>query len=174
EAECFSCHRASAGVTLGLEVAQLNRAFTYPSTGRTANQLATLDAITLFTSRLTPDGSAALPSPVAPAVGQDERARAYLHANCAHCHGAAAVAGLDFRYDTPLVITGACDAPPARGDLGLENARIVAPGDSSRSVLVERMSRRDAHGMPPLGSLLPDAAGTALIAAWIDALDACS
>src|SRR5690606_37842738 len=172
-AECASCHRASAGVTLGLEAAQLNRTFTYPSTGRTANQLATFDAIGLFSSRAVPAALPALPSPGDESAPHDQRARAYLHANCAHCHGEANVAGLDLRYGTPLALTGACDAPPQRGDLGIENARIIAPGGAERSVLVARMSRRDAHGMPPLASLEPDGAGIALIEAWIDALDGC-
>jgi len=172
-ADCAACHRSSAGVALGLEAAQLNRSFTYPLTGRTANQLATFDSIGLFASRAVPETLPALPSPDDPAATPEQRARAYLHANCAHCHGAAQLAGLDLRYSTSLALTGTCDVPPARGDLGLENARIVAPGDSDRSVLVARMSRRDVHGMPPLGSLATDDVGIALIRAWIDTLAGC-
>ena len=39
EAECLQCHTAIAGRALGPETAQLNKDFTYPQTGRTANQL---------------------------------------------------------------------------------------------------------------------------------------
>ncbi|HEX6994152.1 MAG TPA: PQQ-dependent sugar dehydrogenase [Gammaproteobacteria bacterium] len=172
-AECAACHRTSAGVTLGLEVAQLNRPFTYPSTGRTANQLATFDAIGLLSTRVTPETVPALPSPADQGAPLMERARAYLHANCAHCHGEAKVAELDLRYDTSLALTGTCDVPPTRGDLGIANARIIAPGDADRSVLVARMSRRDAYGMPPLASLEPDDTGVTLIRAFIDALTRC-
>lgn len=172
-AECAACHRASAGVALGLEVAQLNRPFTYPSTGRTANQLATFDAIGLLSTRVMPDTLPALPSPSDQGAPLAERARAYLHANCAHCHGAPNVAGLDLRHNTPLALTGACDVPPSRGDLGIANARIIAPGAADRSVLVARMSRRDAHGMPPLATLEPDDSGIALIREFIDTLERC-
>src|SRR5690606_26302694 len=172
-AECAACHRASAGVALGLEVAQLNRPFTYPSTGRTANQLATFDAIGLLSTRMMPDTLPALPSPSDQGAPLAERARAYLHWNCAHCHGAPSVAVLGLRHDTPLALTGACDVPPSRGDLGIASARIIAPGAADRSVLVARMSRRDAHGMPPLATLEPDDSGIALIREFIDTLERC-
>ena len=45
ESQCLECHTGAAGRSLGLETAQLNRTFTYPQTGRTANELATLNAI---------------------------------------------------------------------------------------------------------------------------------
>ena len=48
EAECLRCHTTVAGVALGPETAQLNKDFTYPSTGRTHNQLETLDVISMF------------------------------------------------------------------------------------------------------------------------------
>lgn len=38
---------------------------------------------------------------------------------------------------------------------------------------VQRMARRDEHGMPPLGSLRVDEAGVVLIADWIDSLEGC-
>src|SRR5690606_39355012 len=43
EADCLTCHTAAASRTLGLETVQLNRELTYPQTGRTANQLVTLE-----------------------------------------------------------------------------------------------------------------------------------
>lgn len=80
---------------------------------------------------------------------------------------------MDWRYATTLAGTGACNALPANGDLGLANARLVAPGDAARSVVPARMNRRDALGMPPLGSNLVDGAGVALVNAWIDSLTGC-
>ncbi|HEX6995511.1 MAG TPA: PQQ-dependent sugar dehydrogenase [Gammaproteobacteria bacterium] len=171
--DCVACHRAAAGTALGLETAQLNRPFTYPSTGRTANQLETLDAIGLFVS---PIGDAdVLPALAAPSdqdAPLDARARAYLHASCAHCHRGAGGA-LDLRYDTLLDRTGACDVPPERGDLGIADARLIAPGDPERSVLLARIERRDALAMPPLASTRVDADGAALVRAWIESLESC-
>jgi hypothetical protein len=82
---------------------------------------------------------------------------------------------MDLRHEIPLEATGACDAPPTLGDLGIPDARIIAPGDPDRSELLSRMSRRDFAGMPPVASRLPDPAGVALIRAWIESLtpDSC-
>jgi len=80
---------------------------------------------------------------------------------------------LDFRYTTALSATGACDVAPSAGDLGIVNARIIAPGEASRSVLINRISRRDASGMPPIGSHYIDSAGVAMLTQWIDGLASC-
>ncbi len=178
EGECMACHTNAAGFSLGPETAQLNRDFTYPTTGRTANQLATLDHIIMFSSPL-PDVPANLPQLTDPedtGASLDDRARAYLHTNCSQCHrpGGPTPSGMDFRYTTTLSNTNACDAIPQSGDLGLVNARIIAPGDASRSVLVERIGRRDSQGMPPLGSSLPDTNGIALITVWVNGLQNCN
>ncbi|MES1262916.1 MAG: hypothetical protein ABUL69_01085, partial [Peristeroidobacter soli] len=49
EGQCLQCHTLGAGRSLGLETAQLNRNHTYPQTGRTANELLTLNSIGMFT-----------------------------------------------------------------------------------------------------------------------------
>ena len=41
--ECILCHNTVARGTLGLRTSQQNADLTYPSTGRTANQLQTFD-----------------------------------------------------------------------------------------------------------------------------------
>ena len=94
-----------------------------------------------------------------------ERARAYLHTNCSQCHrpGGPTTANLDLRYATALASTNACDVAPSLGELGITDARLIAPGAAARSVLVARMSRRDAHGMPPVGIAQVDAEGAALL-----------
>jgi uncharacterized repeat protein (TIGR03806 family) len=175
--DCLRCHTSAAGFALGLEAAQLNRDFIYASTGRTANQLRTLDTITMFT---TPLGDPALqptmPDPFDASASLAQRARAYLHTNCAHCHrtGGTTPSSMDLRYSTPLSSTNACGTTPQSGDLGIGGAaRIVAPGSSANSVLVARMDRRDTNGMPPLASSIVDAAGVALMQQWIDGLATC-
>src|SRR5690606_21320147 len=111
-AQCLGCHTAAAGVSLGLETAQLNHELSYPATGRTANQLATLDAIALFDAPLgDPEVLPAFAELGDDGESLEDRARAYLHVNCAHCHrpGAPAPSGLDLRHATLLDQTGACD-----------------------------------------------------------------
>ncbi len=63
---------------------------------------------------------------------------------------------------------------PGLGDLGITNARLIAPGAAQRSVLIERMSRRDAHGIPPVGSTQVDATGAALLTDWVNSLTNCN
>jgi uncharacterized repeat protein (TIGR03806 family) len=175
--DCLTCHTAAAGFALGLETAELNHNFTYSSTGRTANQLATLDAIGMFAAPLgNPTSHPQLANPADAAAPLAARARAYLHTNCAHCHrpGGPTPSSMDWRYATLLQNTLACDAAPQSGDLGLgANARIIALGNPNLSVLVERMNRRDANAMPPLASNVIDQAGVTLIRDWITSLTSC-
>ncbi len=178
QAQCMECHTGAAGFALGPETAQLNKDFSYPSTQRTANQLETLDHVLMFTSPL-PGPSTSLPTMTDPAdtlASLDARARAYLHTNCAQCHrpGGPTPSTMDLRYTTSLANTNACDAVPLEGNLGVANARLIAPGDSARSIMINRASRRDSHGMPPLGSNLVDTTGIALLSNWIDGLIGCN
>jgi hypothetical protein len=76
---------------------------------------------------------------------------------------------MDLLYATPLSETGLCDRPRA-GDLELDDARIVAPGDPARSVLATRMHSLGDSRMPALASAVVDAEGAALIDAWIASL----
>jgi hypothetical protein len=165
---------------LGLEIAQLNGLLNYPATGRTANQLATLNAIGTLTPALSQQPSAlpAMPDPYGTAGTLGERARAWLHTNCSHCHrpGGPTSANIDLRYTTPLGMTNACDVVPAR-DLGVAGARIIALGGANpadRSLLVLRAAREDAESMPPLQPRRADMAGVALLSAWVNALASCN
>ena len=176
ESDCMFCHNKSSGYSLGLETAQLNGDHHYPQTGRTTNQIATLNAIEALTPPIAGDPPA-YPDPADTGQPLEARARSYLHANCSFCHrpGGPTPAQMDLRHEIPLEATGACDQPPTLGDLGIPDARIIAPGDPDRSELLSRMSRRDFAGMPPLASRLPDTAGVALIRDWIASLtpDSC-
>jgi uncharacterized repeat protein (TIGR03806 family) len=177
EGQCMECHTSAAGFALGPETAQLNKDYTYPSTGRTANQLATLNHIGLLAPPLAtaPAGLPRLADPGNISVSLIDRARAYLHTNCSQCHRPAGPtpSSMNLLYSTPFAATNTCDILPEDGDLGIGSARIIAPGDAERSVLTARMNRRDIYAMPPLGSNLVDSAGVLLISAWIDSLAMC-
>ena len=178
ETQCLSCHTAAAGRSLGLEISQLNGNLFYPQTGRTANQVTTLDAIGMFSPPIaTPPASLpAMPNPYGASGTLTERARAWLHTNCAQCHrpGGGTPTDLDLRYTTSLAGTNACNATPQAGALGIANARIIATGDAARSVLVSRVNRRDAYAMPPLGSTVVDSAGVTLLSNWVNSLANCN
>jgi hypothetical protein len=67
----------------------------------------------------------------------------------------------------------ACNVVPVNGDLGVSNARLIAPGDAARSVLPRRMRATDSKRMPPLGSSVVDNDGATLIESWIASLAGC-
>jgi uncharacterized repeat protein (TIGR03806 family) len=175
--QCLQCHTEAAGRSLGLETKQLASAITYPQTNRVANQLVTLNSInTLSPPLANPAGETAYPAPTGTAGTLSERARSYLHTNCAQCHrpGGGSTASMDLRYSTALASTSACDTPPTLSDLDIPNARLIAPGAADRSVIVARMSvRNDPNQMPPIGAHV-DTAGVQLISEWINSLTSCN
>ncbi|HET9472840.1 MAG TPA: PQQ-dependent sugar dehydrogenase, partial [Steroidobacteraceae bacterium] len=176
-AQCLQCHTEVAGRTLGLETRQLAFSIAYPQTGRTANQLVTLNAInTLSPPIANPASETPYPDPAGTAGTVQDRARSYLHTNCAQCHqpGGPAPGNLDLRYSATLQNTNACNVAPTAGDLGIANALIIAAGDANRSVLLARMNRRDANQMPPLASTLVDTGGVTLVRDWINSLTTCN
>ena len=177
ESQCLQCHTDAAKRALGPEIAQLNNDLSYPTTGRTANQLATLDHILMLAPPAgDPGGLPSLPDPFGSAPLED-RARAYLHTNCSGCHrpGTPLQTNMDWRYDTPLAATNACNADPVTGgDLGISGAKLLVPGEPDDSLIRVRMGLRDANAMPPIGSLIPDSAGGALISEWIESLTGCT
>ena len=81
---------------------------------------------------------------------------------------------MDLRYTTPLNSTNACNAPPRQGRLGNPSALLIAPGAPENSLVIERATRRDVHGMPPLGSSIVDTGGIALLTNWINDLSSCN
>jgi uncharacterized repeat protein (TIGR03806 family) len=178
EGQCLACHTQAAGRSLGLETGQLNGNLLYPATGRTANQLVTLSAINTLSPPIgNPSTEPVIPDPFGSSGTVTERARAWLHTNCAFCHRPTGPtpSNMDLRYATPLAATNTCNAVPQSGDLGLPGARIVAPGAPGSSVLLERIDQRGTGvTMPPLASNLVDDAGVQLITAWINGLASCN
>ena len=178
ESQCLRCHTQAANSSLGLEHGQLNGDFTYPGTGITANQLHTADAVDLLADPLpdTPDNLVRFADPADTGATLEERARSYLHSNCSGCHRplGPTPSNMDLRYATDFASTQTCDVVPVSGDLGITNARIIAPGSAATSILVERASRRDVHGMPPLGSNFVDTAGVTLLSDWVNSLASCN
>ena len=173
--ECLDCHTEVAGRSLGLESQQLNQAITYPETGIEAQQFDTLEHINWMAQDFSvAQRSQALVDPLGEA-NLESRARAYLHTNCAMCHqpGGPVPGSMDLRAQTALRDMNICDEVPASGDLGIADARLLAPGDPDRSILAIRMAREDENQMPPIARRVVDAEGVALMREWISGLSAC-
>lgn len=171
---CLECHTKPAGRSLGPEVGQLNRDFVYPN-GRRANQLATYQQIGLFETAL--GDLAKLTRFAQPAIASTgtvaERARAYLHANCAHCHqpGGTKENFFDLRVATPLDMTSTVQVSPIRGAFGLDNSHLIAPGNPDNSMIYLRMGSLVADiRMPTIGSNKLDDVGLTLVKAWVKSL----
>ncbi len=174
--QCLICHTEVANFSLGLETAQLNSAMQYPASGITANQLDTLAHIQLFSSSLTTQQKTEkLFSLTDPAASLAQRARSYLHSNCAGCHSpnGPTPTNLDLRFATTLAATNACNSQPLVGDLGIANARLIVPGEPARSIVLERMKRRDSDQMPPLATHVVDATAVQVVSDWIAGLTGC-
>ena len=179
ENQCMQCHTQAAGRSLGLETAQQNGTFRYPQTRRSANQVMTLNAIGAIVPAIagTPDTLPFYYDPYGTSGSLTKRARAYLHSNCSQCHrpGGPTPTNLDFRYTTKLSATNACDALPNVGDLGVTDARLIAPGAPERSLILKRVQSLDpAQRMPPLGTTVQDAVAVQLLNDWILQMTSCN
>lgn len=152
----LACHGAAAGVTLGLELRQLERELDYG--GRRGNVLATLEHVGLLARPV---------EPVAPlprrdgAASPEDRARALLHVECASCHRGEGT-DMDLRFGTPLAATGTCGV-----------AGRVVPGDPGASAVARAMRTRGPGQMPPFGTDAVDQEGVSIVEGWIRSLPGC-
>lgn len=108
-------------------------------------------------------------------ISIDDRARAYLDINCAHCHnhaGAADTSGLFLDASTAYGLElGICKTPIAAGSGTGGREYDIVPGDPLASILVYRMESTDpAEMMPELGRSLAHDEGVDLITEWIEGL----
>lgn len=164
--QCAGCHASDGEVVpIGPSARNLNR---------DAQLAAWRDAGVL--------GDAPSDAPRAPDASNPEdgtleqRARAYLDVNCAHCHnpsGPAHTSGLDLSWaQTEPVQWGVYKRPVAagRGSAGMNFS--IEPGHPERSILVHRMESTDPGVMmPELGRTLVDARAVALMRDWIADMD---
>ncbi len=170
--ECTMCHTVTAKYALGVNTQQMNRDHDYG--GVIANQLATLEHLGLFTKPLpaSPDKLPRVVDYHDRTQPLDARARAYLHANCSHCHRKWGGGNAEFQLlaNLPLGETGTINTRPGQGTFDLNDPRILVPGDSERSLLYQRMNRRGLGQMPHIASNVVDAEGVELVREWIKQL----
>ena len=173
--DCMLCHTDNAGQALGVRTAPLLGNHFYQATGRSANQLATFNALGMFDRTLTAEEidnltpARALDDATAPL---EHRIRSYLDTNCAHCHQpGGTVDYFDARLGTPLSRQGLVNAP-IQGHFVLENGLYLKPGAPDLSALhVRLMNVGNGAAMPPLAKNEPDLNAINLLTSYINGLD---
>lgn len=174
--KCISCHEEDKKILpIGPKARHLNR--DYPYADGSANQLVHWTKIGILDGAPT-DPSAAPKNAVwdDPKSGTlDERARAYLEINCAHCHhkgGPARNAGLDFRIameETEKL--GIWKSPVAVGRGGGGRKYSIVPGKPEESILYFRLNTTDPGiMMPEVARRMIHEEGVALVKEWIESL----
>lgn len=178
--DCTRCHNPTAGFVLGLDTAQLNLDYSYNQTGRTANQLITLERLGFFREQAEQpafepaqlDAAPVAAMPADPTAFLEERIRGYIDMNCASCHRPDGMGrgAFDARLSTPLGLQHLVDGELAE-ELDLVDPRVVVPQDPDRSMLLHRMIRTDDLAMPPLGRGIVHDEGVELLRSWIQAVN---
>lgn len=107
----------------------------------------------------------------------DTRARAYLDANCAHCHnrnGPADTSGLWLDWEQPVGPNlGLRKRPVAAGRGSGAHLFDIDPGHPERSILISRMQSLDPGvAMPELGRASVHDEAVSLLSDWIKAMPA--
>ncbi|MEM9722779.1 MAG: PQQ-dependent sugar dehydrogenase, partial [Bacteroidota bacterium] len=173
--ECITCHNSASKQVLGINTRQMNGDLLYPGTGNSSNQLATMNHLNWFYTSLDEANISSydyLSSENELNESLEQRARSYLDVNCAYCHRPGGLqTSFDFRYSTPIANQGILNGNVGN-TLGIQGAKLVIPGDTSRSIVYQRLKYLHENVvMPPLGKSRIDEVGKKLIADWINSLD---
>jgi hypothetical protein len=156
--QCLFCHNPPASYVLGPKTHQLNGNFTYPSTGRTDNQLRTMNHLGMLNPALD---EAEIPNLLHSVLITDEtqpiqtRMRSWIDSNCSQCHRPGGYGpGYDARLYTPLEEQNLIDTYVLFRDI---------PG----SLLYQRDDALDATKMPPVAKNLVHEAAMTVLRQWI-------
>ncbi len=170
--QCLNCHsQGKTYVPIGPTAMNMNCDFTFTS-GR-ANQLDYLAEMGLLTGLPPVSDRQRMPVSNDPQTGSlDERSRAWLHVNCAHCHsplGTARTSGLDLQYSQadPSKF-GIWKAPVAAGHGAGGREYDIVPGKPDESILLFRVESEDPSiRMPNVARNLVPIESAKMIREWI-------
>ncbi len=173
--QCKGCHKRGEAITpIGPKARHLNRDFAYRD--GTENQLAHWARLGALAEAPSPDRAPRLAAWDDPKSGTlDERARAWLEINCAHCHnpeGPARNTGLDLMAAQRNPAAFGVNKPPVAAGIG-SGGRLydIVPGRPDESILAYRIaSTHPGVMMPELGKRLVHEEGVVLVREWIAAM----
>jgi len=171
-AQCKSCHELNGTISpIGPSARQLNKSV------NGVNQLSMLESADVLAE--LPQLREIVSLPVWNNVNSgtlEERARAYLEINCAHCHrpeGPAKNSGLDLTiFSESDHSLGIFKGPVAAGAGSGGHKFDIVPGKPEESILTYRMESNDPGVMmPELGRKLAHQEGIKLIKDWIRSMN---
>ena len=174
--QCKGCHKAGEIMRpIGPKARNLNRDFAYSEGSE--NQLAHWAHRGMLVGAPRPAAAPRLAvwDDAARAGTLDERARAWLEINCAHCHspdGPARNSGLDLVASQRNPTAFGINKPPVAAGIGSGGLAFdIVPGQPDKSILAYRIaSTHPGVMMPELGKRLVHEEGVALIREWIAAM----
>lgn len=174
--QCKGCHNVNENIQpIGPKTRNINKL--YPYADGTANQLAKWQAMGILSGApADPSLAPRVPNFSDPNDGTlDQRARAYLDINCAHCHnllGPANNTGLLLDWgQTDSTALGFCKTPVAAGQGSGGLQYDILAGHPESSIMVYRMnSTNPAIAMPELARSVIHEEGVQLIRDWISSL----
>jgi uncharacterized repeat protein (TIGR03806 family) len=173
--QCKQCHSHEGRIVpIGVRARHLNRDHAY--TDGTENQLTRWSRSGLLSGAPSAEAAPALADYNDPATGSiDERARAWLEINCAHCHSKGAPSwnmGLDLmasQADSSLI--GVFKSPTAAGRGTGGHRYDVVPGKPEASILIYRIASMEPDvAMPELGRSMIHQEGVELVWKWIEGM----
>jgi uncharacterized repeat protein (TIGR03806 family) len=173
--QCKGCHNKSEKMTpIGPSIRQLNGDFSYPE--GTENQLTHWQKIGWLTAMPDLKDCPKIAVWNKPETGSlENRARAWLDINCAHCHnpkGPAMTSGLNLSiHETNPTALGFGKTPVAAGRGSGNMDYDIVKGNPNKSILIFRMESTDPGiMMPEVGRKTTHKEGVALVSEWIKSL----
>ncbi|GAB3337905.1 hypothetical protein GCM10027299_49520 [Larkinella ripae] len=176
--QCKGCHNRQEILTpIGPSVRQLNGDVLYARSTKAENQLQYWARTGMLTGMPALADCPKTPVWDQPKTGSlNDRARAWLDINCAHCHnphGPAMTSGLNLSIgETSPTALGILKTPVAAGRGTGGRAFDIVPGKPDESILVYRLHSTDPGDMmPELGRKTVHRESLELLRAWIKAMD---
>lgn len=175
--QCKGCHNHNEVMTpIGPSVRQLNGELAYGGIDKPENQLAHWQRTGMLTGLPALANCPKTPVWNKPETGSlNDRARAWLDINCAHCHnpnGPAMTSGLNLSIsETDPTALGILKTPVAAGRGSGGHPFDIILGKPDESILIYRLASTDPGVMmPEIGRKTVHAESLELLRAWIRAM----